>query len=202
MSDAEIAVRELVVREVSAGFSSDSEIVDDAMEMVGDEHPGHDLRRVVRRIVAEEAKRHAGDVATWPEVTDCDRLDRAFAALESSGIVARQNFTCCQTCGVAEIGDELRRGSRGYAFFHQQDTAAAVGGGGLFLAFAATAESESAQLAIGSEVVAALTAAGLSPQWNGDAAQRIAVPFDWKRRRETHLLARVTRLAGSGRMSK
>ncbi len=64
MSDAEIAVRELVVREVSAGFSSDSEIVDDAMEMVGDEHPGHDLRRVVRRIVAEEAKRHATDAAT------------------------------------------------------------------------------------------------------------------------------------------
>ncbi len=116
--------------------------------------------------------------------------------------MTRQNFTCCKPCGLAEIGDELRRTSRGYTFFHQQDTASAVGGGGLFLAFAAAADSESAQLAIGSEVVAALTAAGLSPQWNGEVTQRIAIPFDWKRRREAHLLARVMRMAGSGRVSK
>lgn len=51
--------------------------------------------------------------------------------------MARQNFTCCQTCGLAEIDDEIEvvraegRPVRGYAFFHQQDTAGAVEGGSL-----------------------------------------------------------------------
>src|SRR5688572_15370981 len=45
--------------------------------------------------------------AAWTGSTDCDRLNKAFADLEERGVICRQDFTCCGTCGVAEIGAEL-----------------------------------------------------------------------------------------------
>ncbi|GAA3642822.1 hypothetical protein GCM10022267_31820 [Lentzea roselyniae] len=38
--------------------------------------------------------------------TDPERLTRAFAALREAGITARENFTCCRSCGESEIGGE------------------------------------------------------------------------------------------------
>jgi len=40
----------------------------------------------------------------WPSVTDCDRLDRAFADLNGRGIVARQNFACCKLAPDFHLG--------------------------------------------------------------------------------------------------
>ncbi len=66
------------------------------------------------------------------EPGDYDRMAAAFARLRQQGLVARMNFTCCQTCGTAEIDDErtpLKGAAPGeypwrewaYTFFHQQD---------------------------------------------------------------------------------
>ena len=61
--------------------------------------------------------------------------------LEAAGIVARQNFTCCKTCGFYEINGEMEaaraqgRVVRGYVFFHMQDTERAAKGGDLALAY-------------------------------------------------------------------
>jgi hypothetical protein len=44
---------------------------------------------------------------SWPILTDFDRLELAFDMLEDEDIVARQHFTCCGTCGAAEIGIEM-----------------------------------------------------------------------------------------------
>ncbi|MDR1213683.1 MAG: hypothetical protein LBK54_06340 [Propionibacteriaceae bacterium] len=81
--------------------------------------------------------------ATWDGPGDYAKLADAFERLQAGGIVARMNFTCCQTCGHAEIGDEASRGpdqrilERGYVFFHQQDSARIADGGELYLAFGA-----------------------------------------------------------------
>lgn len=50
-------------------------------------------------------------------------IDAAFKELADIGVVARGNFTCCGTCGAAEIWDERddSRMWRGYVFFHSQD---------------------------------------------------------------------------------
>lgn len=126
--------------------------------------------------------------ATWQGSTDCDRLDKAFAELEERGVICRQDFTCCGNCGVAEIGLELneaeQRGAhvRGYAFYHQQDTEAAVDGHGIFLNYGAEKEGEAAALAIAREIVTTLKHHGLDPQWNGSIGQRIHVPLVWRRR--------------------
>lgn len=58
----------------------------------------------------------------WGEVRG--NLTRAFAELDTLGVLARENFSCCGTCASSEIHDE-RDESRhwlGYLWYHQQDT--------------------------------------------------------------------------------
>lgn len=74
-----------------------------------------------------EAEQH-----TWREIGDYDRMAATFARIRQQSLLARMNFTCCQTCGTREIDDERTplRGAApgeypwkewGYTFFHQQD---------------------------------------------------------------------------------
>jgi hypothetical protein len=122
----------------------------------------------------------------WPEVTDNDLLERAFARLRRTGIVAEENFTCCQSCGVAEIGGEVPEGSvmDGYAFFHRQDTEGALTDGKLFLSYGTFGSESGPQKAVevGERVVAALEAEGLRTQWNGSPRARIIVFMEWRKR--------------------
>jgi hypothetical protein len=126
--------------------------------------------------------------AQWSDRTDCDRLDQAFAELELSGVVSRQDFTCCGSCGVAEMAlicSELEAGDqkpRGYAFFHAQDTEHAVLGDGLYLNYGDLEGEERASLAIGREIVAVFKSHGLKPEWDERWATRIHVPLSWRRR--------------------
>ncbi|MBO4207877.1 DUF6891 domain-containing protein [Micromonospora echinofusca] len=140
---------------------------------------GEDIEDRVRRIVAEEwPLRHAVE-ASWPPVTDCDRLDAAFAELNRVGIVARQDFTCCRNCGEAEIGAELADTDEGYVFFHAQDTERAAEGGALWLRYGATSGPATP---VGQRVAETLTRHGLPVDWNGDPGRAIRVPLTWQRR--------------------
>ncbi|MDQ2583187.1 DUF6891 domain-containing protein [Saccharothrix yanglingensis] len=172
---------------VHGGFTS----LEDAVDDVGDYFEEDDgvtgavARSVVERVWRERAEEQAG----WPATTDVDRLLAAFDALEGDGIVARADFTCCQTCGHAEIGDEVDPGvgdARGYVFFHRQDTEAAVADGGVYLAFGSfgeVADHAAADEAVAREVVTALTSAGLPVEWNGSVRTRIKVgPMAWRKR--------------------
>src|SRR5262245_11532935 len=128
----------------------------------------------------------------WSERTDSDRLDAAFSELDAAGIVARQDFLCCQTCGCAEVAqlfDTMRasgQAPRGYAFYHGQDTERGVEGAGVYLSFGdATFDEDVKSVAVGRTVVDTLERHGLKPRWNGTFGQRINVPLVWKRRRFT-----------------
>ncbi|WP_053848743.1 hypothetical protein [Streptomyces sp. NRRL B-24085] len=120
---------------------------------------------------------------TWEGPTDPERLTRAFEALNAQGVTARENFTCCRTCGTAEIGAERAEGDRGFVYFHTQCTESAAAGQGLTLLYGGFDGSADTTAAVGREVVAALTAVGLSPQWDGDPGRAIEVrPLTWHRR--------------------
>lgn len=182
-------LREIIETEVAAGFLEEREVVESAVEMFEDEADPVQLRAAATRLTEVMFAAHARAQANWPAVTDCDRLDAAFAELESRGIVARQNFSCCQSCGASEIWDEVDEAEaedrviRGFTFYHQQDTEGAVQGGGLYLAYQSTSEDEGASEAVGREIVDVLRKHGLEPEWNGSVSKRIRVPMDWKRRR-------------------
>ncbi|UYY57782.1 DUF6891 domain-containing protein [Sphingomonas sp. S2-65] len=182
-------LRDKIRRDVAAGFDDEDVILTNVADYFEEEIDPALVRREAPRILREVLADHAEAEKSWPAVTDCDRLDAAFAALEHDGIIARQNFTCCMTCGSNEIWEEVQAArdaglpAHGYAFYHFQDTDAAVEGHGVYLAYGACEEGEAPALQVANDIVAALQAQGLSPAWGGRWDQRIPVPLDWKRRR-------------------
>ncbi|MGH3388059.1 MAG: DUF6891 domain-containing protein [Actinomadura sp.] len=165
---------------------------------------GAQAHATAAEIAAEEFAAYRSEQGTWPDVLDSDRLVRAFRALDVSGVVARVDFTCCQSCGTAEIRAEVPEGAvaRGYAFCHRQDIEAGVRGAGLHVSYGAFAPGEgpAGAVEIGREVVTALREHGLTAHWDGDAARRIHVPLTWRRRRFGRLAAwpGATEPAGAG----
>lgn len=182
-------LRDFIRVQVAAGYAPLAVIVDEAVDAFSDSLPAAAVREAATSLADAALAEHLAEQATWPEATDCDRLDAAFAALEAAGIVARQHFTCCGACGATQILDEMDRVAkdgrpvRGYTFFHIQDTEHAVDGDGLFLSYGAPDGNREAAVAIGHEVVAALREQGLEPEWNGRHSHRIGLPIVWRRRR-------------------
>ncbi|MFL1431484.1 MULTISPECIES: DUF6891 domain-containing protein [unclassified Nocardiopsis] len=123
-----------------------------------------------------------------PSRTDSERLTRAFRSLDASGIIAREEFLCCTGCARADLDTEAAAaGSRGYAYYHWQDTLAAAGGAPLMVGFESTHQVRRA--AVGAEVAEALRAHGLTVHWDGDPERKIEVGMDWSRRRHDRLAA-------------
>lgn len=182
-------LRGYIQRDVAAGFRPENAIVTNAVDILADDYDADALTPHAMRITHELIASHKREQASWPKTTDCDRLDTAFAALERAGIVCRQNFSCCGTCGASEIQDEIDQESksgtqvRGYAFYHMQDTESAVEGHGLYLNYGAVPNGETAAVGIGQEIAATLKQQGLLVDWDGTWAKRIGVRLDWKRRR-------------------
>ena len=190
-ADAIDLLRDRIRSDVAAGFYDEDVILTQLPDYFAGEIDPAIVRREAPRLLRQALGEQAAAEADWPAVTDVDRLEAAFAALEADGIVVRQNFACCMTCGSDEIWEEVQAvadaglPTRGYAFFHSQDTDAVVDGGDLFLAYGACDEGEAAALAVGREIVAQLAAHGLRTEWDGSWDRRIGVPIDWKKRRLT-----------------
>lgn len=191
MQDLMQNLRSVVELEVQAGFASRDEIIEIAVDYLLD-HYDYSLDYIIERATRLTDRMlavHFAQQHTWLDATDCDRLEEAFAELDRHGIVARQNFACCQSCGHAEIWEAIDdalqyRPVLGYVFFHQQDTDNAVNGGYLYLAYGAVDGSSNGSLRVGHEVVAALERAGLHVEWSGDLNKRICIPaLHWQRRR-------------------
>lgn len=131
--------------------------------------------RLWRERVAEQAD--------WVGETDPERITRAFTALEGAGITARENFTCCRGCGLAEIWADGAEDARGFVFFHSQCTEGAAAGHDLFLLYGGFEPDEALTASVGREVVAALEAEGLTWAWDGSAHDAIrVVGLDWRKR--------------------
>ncbi|MFF3618673.1 DUF6891 domain-containing protein [Streptomyces sp. NPDC002467] len=172
-------VREVLI----GGYSSRSELAELAEDylVTGDHRPvsPEQAEALVDRLWLERVAEQAG----WEGETDPERLTRAFTALEEAGITARENFTCCGSCGQSEIEDEGGPDARGYVYFHTQCTDSAAAGHGLMLFYGGFDDSSETTVAVGHEVVAALEAAGLHTEWDGDPGRAITVTrLDWRRR--------------------
>ncbi|MFE8947769.1 DUF6891 domain-containing protein [Streptomyces sp. NPDC007856] len=177
--ELEKRVREVLI----GGYASRAELAELAEEYL--------VTRDRRPVSREQAQALADQLwlervveqAKWQGETDPERLTRAFTALREAGITARENFTCCRSCGQSEIGGEGEPDDRGYVYFHTQCTDSAAAGHGLMLLYGGFDGSSETTAAIGQEVVAALEAAGLHAEWDRDPGQAITItPLDWRRR--------------------
>jgi len=181
-------VRDYVVRAVAEGFD-DREALCARIYDCFEDSAAPKILDAIPAWVGDAIVAHRRAQQQWPLMTDCDKLDAAFHALEDEGVVARHHFTCCGTCGVAEIGDEIAdtayRGVdvTGYVFYHMQDTEHAVDGCGLYLNYGGVDDDAEQSIAIGHRVATAVRASGLDVDWDGSLSKRIGVSLDWKRRR-------------------
>lgn len=184
--------RAFVRAQVARGSRTFAEILAEAVEFLFEEYEEEADKATVARLAKEELEAafadHLAVQATWPETTDCDRLDQVFDALNAGGIVALHDFTCCQNCGLAEIRDELQAAAdagadvTGFTFYHAQDTDRATEGDGLYLTYGHVDGSEANGVAIGRVVADTLREAGFEIDWDGTFSKRIAVRLDWQRR--------------------
>lgn len=136
IDEALAELREAAHERIASGFWSRAGLAEELAEYRDDIELPDDVKlTLARTAVAEEWEARLALEATWTEPGDYARVQAAFDDLATQGIVGRMNFTCCQTCGNAEIDDERTPRSEadtaadggygfdewGYTFFHQQD---------------------------------------------------------------------------------
>ncbi|MEU6844776.1 hypothetical protein ABZ930_23170 [Streptomyces sp. NPDC046716] len=173
-------IREVLV----AGYATRAELA----EVAEDYLVSGDVRPVSRKQAEALADRmwldRVEEQAAWgPEETAPDLIARAFTALEATGVTARENFTCCRSCGDSEIRADGVPEARGFVYFHTQSTDMAAAGRGLALQYGGFDDSPETTASIGREVVDALKGQGLATEWDGDPGQVITVtPLEWRRR--------------------
>ena len=186
-NEALLEFRDYIRALVNGAFVPEEEIPQIAIEGLADEYDAESLEPYAAILTQEYLAEHEKDQESWPATTDCDRLDLAFEALERSGILCRQDYQCCLSCGYARISRELdeigRDRFRGFTFYHQQDTNGAVESGSIGLGYGSVADDDAKSIAIGQEIVSAVREQGLKVDWIGSLDQRIIVRLDWKRRR-------------------
>lgn len=127
---------------------------------------------------------------TWCDATDNDRLDCVFQHLEKTGIAAKQNFWCCQTCAVDAIHKVLKdappdRPYFGYVFFDEQDTEFAMREGILTITFGSGTGSDERASRVAARFMNTATLCGLDAEWNGDPRRKIRIPIAWRHRLTT-----------------
>ena len=170
--------------EVARGLLTCGMIVSGVAEYLHGAGEPAELYALAWEIVPRELAAHLDAQAGWPARTDSDRLTDAFRALDMAEIVAREDFSCCLSCGNSEIGDDVGTGApaRGYVFYTGQDAELAAQGGPLWLAYGSF-DARISDAQVGDEVVAALRGEGLEVDWSGAAAARICVRLRWAKRR-------------------
>jgi Domain of unknown function (DUF6891) len=164
MGDLERTAREYIERYVRYGFYRSAEVE----RIVGEDVLGGELpRKRVRELVKAEAAQQKAEEESWPEVTDCDRLDQAFAALRAEGILAIHNPGMTPSEGIAGVSEQYHvaggaeSGIVGYWFYHRQDMEYALQYHKLDLAYGAIDGEDQRGIEIGKRIRGALEAAGL-----------------------------------------
>lgn len=179
-------IRQHVDDHVRGGFLSDAQIVEAVISGFLGEAPVSVLTRETKKFTKAARLAVLADSNGWPSVTDCDRLDLAFADLNDEGVLARQNFSCCTTCGVDEIDRELRFkkhvSKSGYVFFTRDDVRHAVHGL-LFLAFGSRDATPASMRRIAKAALDHLRRHKLKARWSGHTDEKILIRVKWQNRR-------------------
>jgi hypothetical protein len=139
-------------------------------------------------IAAEFATKKAAE-ATWPAVTDWDRLDKAFQSLREKGVIALHLAGFTQSDGLEEVEDDYEDAGgedsdyAGHCFYTEQDYKRAFGGEGLFVGFGHLSGNNANGVEVGQLVRSALEAEGLKVEWDGTIKSRAFIKsFHWQRR--------------------
>lgn len=115
-----------------------------------------------------------------------EKLTRAFADMRKKGLVARQNFTCCNSCGNCKIADlaekRIKRGEKvvGCCFYHAQDNMSRKTGQNFYLSYGEVDIKDMGKVGattqeVGKIVCKSLESFGIEYEWDGTPYTRIMV---------------------------
>lgn len=109
-------------------------------------------------------------------------INALFRELRKEGIIARQNFLCCMTCGfsaMANLEKQPRNATKvGEVFYHSQKADDYKEDGNLMLHYGTTdygAKQGYSSEDVGRIVTDAATKLGLPWRWNGDSGRCICI---------------------------
>jgi hypothetical protein len=176
---------------VDGGFDARDVIVNRVAAFISLKEHRSDLGPLISSEVDQRLADHAAREATWKGRTDAEKIDRAFAALETDGILARQNFEDNEDNAEEAIAEEAKQAKaagrklRGWVYFTTEGTRQAVLEKKMVVYASAFSQSDGALAAVDSDVLARLQGAGLTADWPyRNAAYAITVSgLDWKKRR-------------------
>lgn len=132
--------------------------------------------------------------ASWPTLTDVDRLYAAFSALEADGFVSVHNPSASPSDAEEEVKLAFQKAQRSASgkwaavYYHDQNVDDAMETGRMNVTFLVFREyfkfhsPDAAFEAAGMYIVKALNENGLKTNWNGTPKSLIEVFIDWKKR--------------------
>jgi len=206
--DLRETLRSMILGEVRLANREPDDILDFCREVyIEDECPENEWAAFVD-FASDELNqaiaRLESEAATWPDETDCDRLDRVEAALRERGIVLWQVSPCCDTCSGAELPDRIddierrhpgfRENVRGYSFFIEQNMPEMLSESShvsVYLAYGWFPPDDSEvpddlyekqALGIAREVCECLRDEGFEADWDGSLSRKIGLSLNWQRR--------------------
>jgi hypothetical protein len=175
-------VREFARSAVRSGLLAPAELYDEVLLAISSELPSvEDPGTVARAWIAEFRDEWSRDAATWPATTDHDRLQAAFAELESVDIVVLQG---CEDHWAAKdaLDTGAPRPARGVAWFTHPDVWHAIDEGMLEVN---VWHADTANVAPGDElldqVIGVFSRHGLEAHFDEG---RVEVSAYWRRRPE------------------
>lgn len=174
VEDIEDILAETILEEIDEFIDEDNLPSEDILEQA--------VTEIIPILVKKAVLECLEEQKAWLETTDCDKLTSAFEELSENGIVAKENFTCCQSCGSYEIWEHAVEGDVGYVFYHQQDTERAVEGEGVYLSYGHIGVAKKPLTEITEQIVKTIEKHGLKVDWNGSVNTRMLVNLDWKKR--------------------
>lgn len=172
------------------GFQFGHEIVENAHDWAYDKYERHDQLPEITRLTTEARATRRAKQATWGPMTDCGRLDVAFATPNAQGIVARLEFRCCNNCGFTEIWDEVEIEEKRHfveecVFDHLQRTVRAIRTGQLLTPYGCVEEHLQVFVAVTHKVVDRLRKVGRNASWAGTGGYLTVIEgLMWCRRRK------------------
>lgn len=200
-------LRSSILGELRLGKRDHEEILQNCSEVYIEDAPDSEKEDFIQFAAAElerAASQLEAERETWPEETDCDRLDRVELALQERGIIFWQASPCCDTCSRAELGERMiviedrdtgfRDRVRGYSFFIDQnlpESLAEDSHTSVYLAYGWLSQDDTEvadevyqknALGIGREVCECLRDEGFEANWDGNLSRKIGLSLNWQRR--------------------
>jgi hypothetical protein len=170
---------------IKSGFYDREETFDSISDMFNEKLDEPWIKEQIEKEYAKRLK----EQHDWPEVTDFDKLVKAFDKLNSSHIIALHNYDNTREEGeedTKELHDKLKTkgiNTIGYCFYHTQDVDRVAEEKVLFIAFGDFENNDKKSVEIGQAVVKALLQQGFKITWNNSADTRIEITnIKWQKR--------------------